>query len=145
MGNQLGERNAQPLVFRFAERDERATAAFDVQCRLTAEEDDLRARDARGPRPRPLRPREHGAVRLGRIGGRKDERVRLLLRTQLAQPLDRTWERELRTAETLDEIAAPAHTNRLERFQLAVDRAVAAGDSLAADAVARDDSLPLEQ
>ena len=44
-----------------------------------------------------------------------------------------------------DEVAAPAEAERLERLQLAVDGAVAAGDSLAADAVAGDDALPLEQ
>ncbi len=68
-----------------------------------------------------------------------------LARPQLAQPLDRAAERELRAAEALDEVAAPADAERLERPQLAVDRAVAAGDPLGAHAVARDDALPLEQ
>ena len=65
--------------------------------------------------------------------------------TQLAQPLDRAGQRELRAAEPLDEVAAAAGADRLERAQLAVDGAVAAGDPLGADAVARHDPLPLEQ
>src|SRR6185312_5763390 len=58
---------------------------------------------------------------------------------------DRARERELRAAEPLDEVAAPAGPDVLERLELAVDRAVAAGDPLRPDAVARDDPLPLEQ
>ena len=54
-------------------------------------------------------------------------------------------ERELRAAEALDEVAAPAGADRLEILQLAVDGAVAARDALGAHAVARDDPLPLEQ
>ena len=66
-------------------------------------------------------------------------------RPQLAQPLDGSAERELRASEPLDEVAAAAEPERLERSQLAVDGSVAAGDPLCADAVARDDALPLEQ
>src|SRR5206468_1729451 len=54
-------------------------------------------------------------------------------------------ERKLRTAEPLHEVAAPAGAERLERAQLAVHRAVAAGDSLGADGVAGHDAVPLEQ
>jgi hypothetical protein len=107
----------------------------------------VRPCDTRCPRARPLRPREHRAVRLRRVGGGEDERLLLLVlaRPELAQPLDRAAERELRAAEPLDEVAAAAKPQGLERLQLAVDGAVAAGDSLAADTVARDDPLPLEQ
>src|SRR5207253_5330962 len=132
---------------RLAQRDERAAASLDEERRLAAEQHDLSARDARGPRTRALRPRQHRAVRLRRIGCRQHERLRLVtvLRAELAQPLDRTAERELRAAETLDEVAAPARPERLERPQLRTHRAVAAGDPLAAHAVARDDALSLEQ
>ena len=68
-----------------------------------------------------------------------------LLRPQLTQPFDRAAERELRAAEALDEIAAPAETERLERPQLAVDGSVPSGYPLRADAVPGDDALPLEQ
>src|SRR6185503_15468917 len=64
---------------------------------------------------------------------------------QLAEPLDRAGQRELRAAESLDEVAAPAGADGLERPELAVDGPVAAGDPLRTDPVARDDSLSLEQ
>ena len=81
------------------------------------------------------------------IGRGEHERLGLLavLRSQLAQPLDCPAERELRAAQAFDEVAAPAEAERLERLQLAVDRAVAARDPLAAHPVARDDALALEQ
>ena len=89
----------------------------------------------------------HGAVRLRRVGGGEHERLRLVVlpRPQLPQPLDSSAERELRAAEPFDEVAAPARAERLERPQLAVDRAVAAGNPLGPDGVARDDAVPLEQ
>ena len=64
---------------------------------------------------------------------------------ELTEALDGTRERELRTAEPLDEVAAPADAERLERLQLRVDGAVPAADPLAANAVARDDPLALEE
>ena len=107
----------------------------------------MRARDPRRACSRPPRPRNRGAVGLGRVRRREHERLWLLslARFQLAEPLDGSRERELRAAEPLDEVAAPADAERLQRPQLAVDRSVAAGNPLAADAVARDDPLPLEQ
>ena len=130
-----------------AQRDERAAAALDEQGRPAAEQDDIGAGDASRACARPLRPRQDGSVRLRRIGGGEHERLVLvvLARPQLPEALDRAAERELGAAETLDEVAAPAETERLERLQLAVDRAVAALDPLSADTVARDDPLPLEQ
>src|SRR5205823_6899127 len=52
---------------------------------------------------------------------------------------------ELRAAEPLDEVAAAAQAECLERAQLTVDGAVAARDALGAHAVAGDDPLPFEQ
>ena len=97
--------------------------------------------------PDALRPGQRRSVGLRWIGRGEHERVRLLalLRTELAEPLDRAAERELRSAEALDEVAAPAEPERLERLQLPVDRAVPADDPLAAHAVAGDDPLPLEE
>ena len=88
-----------------------------------------------------------GAVRLCRVGCGKDERFRLLAlaRTQLPQSFDRAGQCELGAAEPFDEVAASADAESLERTQLAVHRAVPAGNSFAAHAVARDDSLTLEQ
>ena len=147
MRDERGERRPQPGLLRLAERDDRAAAALDEQRRLAAEEDDLCAGDTGSSAARPLRPRQLGAVGLGRIGGGDHERLGLLAfpRPELAQPLDRAAEGELGAAEPLDEVAAPAEPERLERLQLAVDRAVAAGDPLRPDAVASDDPLPLEQ
>src|SRR5262249_43415609 len=71
--------------------------------------------------------------------------VLVVARTQLAEALDCPGQSKLRTAEALDEVAAAADTQRLEVAQLAVDGAVAAGNALAANAVPRDDALPLEQ
>src|SRR5438067_599057 len=103
-----------------------------------------RARGARRAYPRATRPRQRRAVRLRGVGGR--EHLHLVGPfAQLAEPLDRAAERELRAAETLDEVAAPAEPERLERAQLRVHRAVAARDALGADAVTGDDALPLEQ
>src|SRR5207302_535398 len=77
----------------------------------------------------------------------EDERLRLvaLARPELAQPLDRSAESELGAAESFDEVAATARSERLERLQLAVHRAVAAGDSLRADGIARHDAVAFEE
>ena len=141
------QRLSQPALLRLAQRDERAAAALDEERRLAAEQDDVRPGHPGCSGSGPLRPRQRGAVGLGRVGGREHERLRLLavLRPQLAQALDRAAERELRAAEAFDEVAAPAEAERLQRAQLAVDRAVAAGDPLGADAVACDDPVPLQQ
>ena len=141
------ERRPQPRLVRVAQRDERAAAALDEERRLAAQQHDVRARNARRTRSGPPRPRQRRPVRLCRIRRREDQRLRLLVltRTQLPQPLDGAGQRELRAAEAFDEVAAPAGAERLERAQLAVDGTVAARDPLAADAVARDDALPLEE
>src|SRR5439155_1749815 len=98
--------------------------------------------------PRPLRA-QHGPARAGQEAGleqqREDLRLLVLLRPQLSGPLDRAGQRELRAAESLDEVAAPADAERLQRAQLSVHRAVAAGNSFAAHAVAHDNALTLEQ
>ena len=141
------ERGREPRLFGLAQRHERAPAALDEQRGLAAEQDDLCARDACGARAGALRPRQRRAVRLCRIGCGEHERLGLLVlaRAELAQALDRAGQRELRAAEPLDEVAAAADAERLERAQLAVDGAVAARNAFAAHAVARDDALPLEQ
>ncbi len=135
------------VLLGISERQQRLAAAFYEERRLSAEQHDRGAGHAGGATRRPLRPGESGAVRLSRVGGREHERLRLfaLARPQLAQPLDRTAERELGAAETLDEVAAAAEPERLERPQLRVDGAVAAGDALGPNAVAGDDPLALEQ
>ena len=147
MGDQRLERRAQPDVVGIAERKQRAASALDEERRLTAEQDDVGAGDARRAAGRSLRPGKHTSVGLGRIGGGQYERVgsRRPARTQLAQALDRAGERELGSAEPLDEVAAAAESQHLERLQLAVDGAVAARDSLGANAVAGHDALALEQ
>ena len=90
---------------------------------------------------------KRGAVGLRRVGGCDYERLRLLafLRAELPKPLDGAAEGELRAAQPLDEVAAPAEAECLESLELPVDGAVAARDPLGADAVPRDDSLALEQ
>src|SRR5438094_6785133 len=144
--DQRGESVAEPAILRIAQRDERAAAALDEQRRLAAEEHHARARDPRGPRARTLGPRKRCAVRLRRVGRGKYQRLRLLAvsLTELAQPFDGAAERELRPAETLDEVAAATKPERLERPQLAVDGAVPAWDALRAHAFARDDPVALQ-
>src|SRR5207244_8114028 len=137
---------AQPGLAGVAQRDERAAAALHVQHGRAAEQDHVGAGDARGARPGASRPGQRGTVRLGRIGGGEHERVRLLRRlAQLAQAFHAAAEGELRAAEALDEVAAPAEAERLERAELRVDGAVAAWNPLRAYAVARHDPLALEQ
>src|SRR5439155_25386762 len=94
-----------------------------------------------------FRPRQRGSVRLCGVGGSQHERLGFLslAGTELAQALDRAAERELRSAQALDEVAAPGEPERLERPQLGVDGAVAPREPLRTDAVARHDALPLEQ
>src|SRR6184192_583952 len=128
--DERGECRSQPLLIRLAERDERTAAALDEERSLAAQQDDVRAGDARRAGAAAPGPGKRSTVRLRWIGGGEDERLRLLalLRTQLAQTLDRAGERELRAAESLDEVAAPAGAERLQRALVGVDRAVAAGD-----------------
>src|SRR4051794_5901602 len=116
MRNEGRERDAQPLLLGLAQRDERAAAALDEEGRLAAEQHDVGARDARGAGAAAPRPRQRGSVRLCGVGGGEDERLRLLpvLRPELAQTLDGAAERELRTAEAFDEVAAAARPERLE-------------------------------
>ena len=140
-----GERRAEPVAVGVAERQQRPAAALDVEHGLTAEEDDVRAGDARGPRRGALRPRQDAAVRLCRIGGRQDERLVVVEVAQLPEALDGAGKRELGPAEPFDEVAAAAGADGLERLQLSVHGAVPAGDPLRPDTVARHDPLPLEQ
>src|SRR4029079_12034358 len=79
------------------------------------------------------------------IGGREDDRRRLLVGALRAQALDRAGERELRGAEALDEVAAPAHAERLELAEGVVEDREAAGDPLGEHLLARDDPVALEQ
>ena len=81
------KRHTKPHLLRFAERDERAAAALDEECRPAAEQDDVRAGDARRACACPFRPRQYGAVRLSRIGGGEDKWLGLVLVAwpQLAQ------------------------------------------------------------
>src|SRR5215210_590563 len=146
VGDEGRQRLPEPVLLGLPQRDERAAAALDVQRRLAAEQDHVRPCDARGPGAGALRPRQRSAVGLRRVGRRKHEGLLRLavLRLQLPQPLDRAAESELRAAETLDEVAAATEAQRLERLQLTVDRAVAAGYSLGANAVTDDNALPLE-
>ena len=139
------DRGPEPLGVGVAQRQQRSPAALDVERRFPAEEDDVGARNSCGARAGAPRPRQHAAVRLRGVGGREDERLVVVGPPKLAQPLDRAGERELSPAQPLHEVAAAARPDGLERLQLAVDRSVAAGDTLGPDAVPGDDALALEQ
>ena len=94
-----------------------------------------------------LRPGQRGAVGLRRVGGGEHERRRG--RARLAgvgtQALDRAGQRELRTAEALDEVAAPADAEGLEVAERVVERGEAARDALGEDLLTGDDAVALEQ
>src|SRR6266550_1765412 len=141
------ERGPQQLLVRHSERDDRAAATLDEERGLASEQDDVCARDAGSPTAGQLRPGQRRSVRLRWIGRSEHERVRLLslLRTQLTQPLDRATERELGSAEALDEIAAPREPERLERLWPPQGGAVPADDPFPADAGPRDDPPSFEQ
>ena len=62
-----------------------------------------------------------------------------------AQPLDRSRQRELRAAETLDEVAAPADAERLERGERVIEGREAARDPLREHELAGEDAVALEQ
>ena len=119
MRDERSESRAKPLGIGLSKRDERAPAALDEEHRLAVEQDDPRAGDPCGASAGASRPRKRGAVRLRRIGRGEHERVSLWLThvggSQLAQSLDGARQRELRSAEALDEVAAPADAERLER------------------------------
>src|SRR6185503_15519762 len=122
-------------------------AALDVDDGLGAGEDDVGARDPLGLAVLriALGPRQRGAVGLGRVGRGEHDRGRLLTRAGRAQPLDRAGERELRAAETLDEVAATAGAERLELRERVVEDREAAGDPFGQDLLAADDAVALEQ
>ena len=106
----------------------------------------------RARRPRARRARPHASATEGRRrtavpGRRRRARARSSSSASRSSRSRSTapGERELRAAEPLDEVAAAAGADGLERRQLPVDGAVPARDPLGADAVTRHDPLPLEQ
>ncbi len=102
------EREPDRRLVRQAEARQRAAAALEVEDRRAVDEHDVRAVRARGAACARLGPGERGTVRLRRVGGREDERLRLVAGlAQVAQPLDGAGQGELRAAEPLDEVAAP--------------------------------------
>ncbi len=62
-----------------------------------------------------------------------------------AQTLHRSWQRELCAAETLDEVAAPAHAKRLQLCERTVQSREATGNALGGDLLARQHAIALEQ
>ena len=96
-------------------------------------------------RSRTLRPRDRGTVGLRRIGGREHERALVVEATKLSKPLHGSRKRELRAAETFDEVPAATEPDRLHRPELTVDRTEPTDDTLAAHTVTGDDALALEE
>jgi hypothetical protein len=62
-----------------------------------------------------------------------------------AHAVDGARERELRSSETLDEVATPAPASLLEPGKDAVDRRETARHALSGDRTAYDDAMPVEQ
>ena len=77
--DQRGQGRPQPLVLGIAQRHDRLAAALDEQRGQAAEQNDVRAGDAGRTRARPLRPRQRGAVGLGRVGRGEHERIHALV------------------------------------------------------------------
>ena len=118
------ESGPQPLLLGLAEWHQRATAALDEERRRPAEEHDVRSGDPGCTCSGPSWPRQGRAVRLSRVGRSEHEHLILRSRAKLAQPLHGSGKRELRPAETLDEVPATTAADRLEGTKLAVDGAV---------------------
>ena len=132
--DERSEGRPKPIGIRLAQRNERATSALDEQRRLAVEEHDPRAGDASRARTGATRPRQGGSIGLRRVGRSQNERQGLI--GVLAQALDRSRQRELRSSKAFDEIPAPAHAQGLEVSQLPVHRRIATGNSFAANPVA---------
>ena len=148
VGDECCERRPEPLGIGVAQRHERAAAALDEESRIPVEQHDPRTGDTGGTSTGAARPRQGSSIGLRRIGRGEHERLGLVAaprRPELTKPLDRTWQRELRTAETFDEVPAPADAERLERLQLRVHGAVSTANPLATNTVAGHDALALEQ
>ena len=146
----VGERRdgrAEPLVVVGHEHLQALAAALDVEHRLGAGQHDVGAGLARrGARRRSgLRPLQRGAVRLRGVGGGEDDGRRRVVVALRAQALGRARQRELRAAEALDEVAALADADRLQRDERVVQGGEAAGDALGQHVLARDDAVALEQ
>jgi hypothetical protein len=92
-----------------------------------------------------LGPRQRGAVGLRRVGRGQHDRRGLVLGPLGAQALDGAGQRELRAAEALDEVAAAADAERLERAERVVQQAETAAHALGEHVLARDDAVALEQ
>ena len=98
------------------------------------------------------RPREGGAVRVRRVGGRQELHDPTAVARQLArlvahrpQPIDRARERELCGAQPVDEVAAPDPAGLLHGAQDRVDGREPAVDRLARDRLAGHDAVPFEE
>jgi hypothetical protein len=144
-----GESRAKPFGIGLPKRDQRTAASLHEENCFAAEHDHPRSGHSCGTGAGAPRPGDRGAIRLRRVRRGEDERLplrnRQIRRPQLAKALDCARQRELRSTEPFDEISAPAQTERLQNPELRVDRAVSAPDALTAYAVARDDSVALEQ
>ena len=120
-------------------------AALNVDHGLGAGQHHVGARVAGGGAGVALRPAQDGAVGLGGVGGGEhDRRCRVVVALR-AQALDRARERELGTAEPVDEVAAARDADRLERGELVIQRGETAGDPLGQHLLAGDDAVALEQ
>src|SRR5919206_2345208 len=144
-----GEGRAQARVARLDERGDALAAALDVEHWLVGGQHDVGAPRALGPALvavlLALRPGQRRAVGLRRVGGGEHERRALVVGPLAAQALDRAGQRELRPAEALDEVAAPAGADGLELRERVVQAGEAAGDALGQHLLARDDAVALEQ
>src|ERR671935_88926 len=129
------------------EGEERSGPAFQERGELAAGEDRVGPGGARGA-TRAARPGQGRAVRLRRIARRDgDGFVRSLGRrlAELAEPVDRAGEGELRGAEPLDEVPAPSGAGLLHRAQHRVDARVPARDTLGEHRLARHHAVALEE
>ena len=102
-------------------------AAADVAHELPVDENHPRSDAPAECAVRAFGPLDDRAVRIRGIGGGHDDRPWFFRHlAQRAEQVERRRQRELRAAEPLDEVPAPADAERLEGAQLAVDRAEAA-------------------
>ena len=90
---ELGDRLDQRLALELDQAQDALAAALDVEDRLAVAQQDVGAGGARAPAGRPsrlaLRPRQRGAVGLGRVGGGEHQVLARPRCGSAAQPLDR--------------------------------------------------------
>src|SRR5438270_7940435 len=126
-----------------AGRQQRASAALEVEPQLAAVDDHVGAGGARHARL-VLRPGDGRPVGAGRVGGGQRHHLRVLV-TGGPEPVDGARERELQATEAIDEVATPDLAGFLHRPQHWIERRKSTGDALTERGLAGQYAVPLQE